>query len=155
MKTIQKFIVALLLVTAGTAQAQVSINVNIGKAPDWGPAGYTEVRYYYLPAMEMYYDINTANYIYLSNGAWVHATVLPAPYRTVNLYNTYKVVLTDYRGNTPYVYYKTHKVKYPKNYNPGHQKTVGVPPGHAKKAIAGHGVKVKGHGGKGHGKGKH
>lgn len=163
MKTMQKFIVALLLVAAGTAQAQVTVNVNIGKAPDWGPAGYTEVRYYYMPAIEVYYDINTANYIYASNGAWVRATVLPATYKNVNLYTTYKVVLTDYKGATPYVYYKKHKVKYPKNYNPGHQKTIGTPPGHAKKAVAkapGNGgksaKKSNGNGnGKGHGNGKH
>jgi hypothetical protein len=153
MKTIQKCIVALLLVVAGTAKAQVSVNVNIGASPSWGPVGYTDVRYYYMPEMGIYYDINTANYIYPNRGTWVRARVLPAPYRTVNLYNTYKVVLTDYRGNAPYIYYKTHKVKYPKYYHPRHQKTIGVPPDHAKKMVAGHRHgKAKGHGhhGKGH-----
>ena len=60
-----------------------------------------------------------------------------------------------------HVFTTNHKANYPKGYNPGHQKTNGMPPGLAKKASGGAshgngGGKNKGNGkGKGHGNGKH
>lgn len=154
------FLTVIILFACGQVQAQVSVNVNIGTPPPWGPAGYAEVRYYYLPDIAVYYDVSTTEYIYLRNGSWVRATILPVAYRTYDLYNGYKVVLTNYRGVTPYVYYKTHKVKYPKGYRPGPQRTIGLPPGQAKKARLvsspgrGNAVVVKQKGGHGKGKGK-
>lgn len=164
MNTVKHFLLGLLFFTGALTHAQVSVNVNIGTPPAWGPAGYTDVRYYYLPDIQAYYDINTTQYIYINNGAWIRAAALPPVYRNYNLYNGYKVVLTDYRDATPYVYYKTHKVKYPKGYKGAPQKSIGVPPGLAKKGVthapgnshkAGKaGSKHKGNG-NGHGKGKH
>ncbi len=157
MNATKKILLGLLLLTGVVSQAQVSVNVNIGSPPAWGPVGYTDVRYYYLPDIATYYDVSDRQYIYVNNGNWVRASVLPPAYRTYNLYNGYKVVLNDYRGATPYVYYKEHKVKYPKGYHPKHQKTIGLPPGQAKKLAAGgpgNGPKHKHKGGPGHGKGK-
>jgi hypothetical protein len=138
MKTLKNITICLLLITAAQASAQVSINVNIGTAPAWGPVGYTDVRYYYLPDVAMYYDINRSEYIYLNNGGWVRTAVVPVAYSNYNFYNGYKVVLTDYRGGTPYRYYKSHRVKYPRGYHPVAQRTIGVPPGHYRSARAAH-----------------
>ena len=135
MKIKNFLLLGLLLFTCGIAEAQVSVNVNVGTPPPWGPAGYTEARYYYLPDIETYYDVNKSQYIYINNGKWVRAAMLPVAYRRYDLYRGYKVVVTDYRGATPHVYYKKHKVKYPKGYKGKPQKTIGVPPGHAKKAV--------------------
>lgn len=162
MKTLKQLLIALVFCTFGAAQAQVQINVNVGTPPAWGPAGYTDVRYYYLPDIHTYYDVNNGQYIYLTNGKWMRATTLPVAYRRYNLYNGYKVVLTDYRGTTPYILYKTHKVKYPKGYKGKPQKTIGVPPGQAKKMVGNKSantkvVKAKSNSpakAKGHGKGK-
>lgn len=169
MKTLKLLMAVLLFVAAGQTKAQVSVNVNIGSPPAWGPVGYTDVRYYYLPDIGIYYDVAQAEYIYPNNSGWVRTTVVPVAYRQYNFYNGYKVVLNDYNGATPYVYYKTHKVKYPKGYHPSTQRTVGLPPGQAKKARVvntsrgdvvvvqkGNNGKAKGHGhGNGKGKGKH
>lgn len=172
MKALQLALLGLLLVTAGVSRAQVTVNVNLGSPPAWGPAGYTDVRYYYIPDVESYYDVGTREYIYIKKGKWVRATALPVVYKSYNLYNGYKVVVTDYKGATPYIYYKTHKVKYPKGYKGKFQKTNGLPPGQAKKMVSrsgnnkvvvksnGNGNKGKGGGngngkGNGHGKGKH
>ncbi len=162
MKTIRLFVVTVLLMAAGHANAQLSVNVNIGNPPAWGPAGYTEVRYYYLPDISMYYDVSTSEYIYARNGAWVRTTVVPVRYRNYDFYNGYKVVLNDYRGGTPYVYYKTHHNKYPRGYHPGPQATYGPRPvvvNHVHNTVV---VKERGHGhggghghGRGHGHGKH
>ena len=105
-----------LLLAAGSviskpAAAQVSVNINIGSQPTWGPVGYDYVEYYYLPDIETYYYVPKRQFVYLSNGRWVFVTSLPARYRSYNLYNGYKVVINEPR---PYLKFKTHKVTYAK-----------------------------------------
>lgn len=117
MKTIKIAIAGLFLLVANATQAQVSINVNIGTPPAWGPAGYAEMEYYYLPDIEAYYDVRASQFIYFGGGRWVRTTYLPRQYRNYDLYGGYKVVLNDYHGRTPYVYFDRHRVKYYKGYH--------------------------------------
>ena len=100
--------------------AQVSVSVNISSQPLWGPVGYSHVEYYYLPQYEVYYSVPRAQFVYLDGGNWIFASTLPPRFGTVNVYNTYKVVINQ---PTPYLYYKTHKVKYAK-YKGGSYKQV-------------------------------
>lgn len=116
MKTIKLFIIGLLFITMSSTYAQVSVNINIGAPPVWGPVGYDKVEYYYLPDIQTYYDIRLSQYIYFGNGKWIRANNLPSRCRNYDLYNGYKVVLTDYHGHSPYQHYNTHKVKYYKGY---------------------------------------
>ena len=125
MKTIKLAIAGLFLLVANATQAQVSINVNIGNPPAWGPAGYSEMEYYYLPDIEAYYDVRASQFIYYGRGKWVRTTYLPRQYRNYDLYGGYKVVLNDYHGRTPYVYFDRHKGKYHKGYHGKPQKTYG------------------------------
>jgi hypothetical protein len=81
------------------ANAQVSLNINIGSQPNWGPAGYNHVDYYYLPDVDSYYNVSTQQYVYQVNRQWVFRKTLPARYSGYNLYNGYKVVM-----NTPKPY---------------------------------------------------
>ncbi|UUC44652.1 hypothetical protein [Flavobacterium cerinum] len=110
-----KIVMLGILLSVSAMNAQVSVNVNIGTPPAWGPVGYTDVRYYYLPDIEMYYDINTAMFIYFSDGGWVRTAYLPRRYRHYDLYGAYKVCLHDY-GPNPYLYYKSHRIKYYRGY---------------------------------------
>lgn len=139
--------VIVILLLAGTIKAQVTVNINVGTPPPWGPVGYTEVRYYYLPAVEAYYDVHTAMFIYYSRGAWLHRHELPGRYRNYDLYHGYKMVMHDYRGDTPYIHFKEHKVKYNKSYKSSPQRTIGEKPGNGKpksdKAKDGKGKKGK------------
>ena len=57
MKKLKLIAVGIVLLVSSSIQAQVSLSVNIGTAPSWGPAGYSNVDYYYLPDIEAYYDI--------------------------------------------------------------------------------------------------
>lgn len=129
MKAFKLFAFGLFLLLAGSAQGQVSINVHLGTPPQWGPEGYSEARYYYLPDVESYYDVRASRFIYFNGRTWVHRTSLPARYRNYDLYNGYKVVMTDYRGNRPYSYFRTHKVKYARGYRGHEQRSIGVRPG--------------------------
>ena len=42
---------------AGKAEAQVRININIDMQPAWGPSGYDYAEYYYIPEINIYYDV--------------------------------------------------------------------------------------------------
>ncbi|WP_026727672.1 hypothetical protein [Flavobacterium denitrificans] len=156
MKSFKFLATGILFFAVYFSNAQVNVNVNIGTPPAWGPVGYTDVRYYYLPDLETYYDINTANYIYINKGKWTRAKYLPTAYRNYDLYNEYKVVLTDYRGNSPYDNFKTHKVKYAKGYKGKPQQTIGSKPGKGNnKQGKDNGNHGHGNNGNGKGNGKH
>ncbi|MFG4003033.1 hypothetical protein B0A67_18325 [Flavobacterium aquidurense] len=124
---------ALILLMSVFAHAQVSINVNIGTPPSWGPQGYDESRYYYLPDIDTYYDVSQKQFIYDNNGRWIRASRLPSQYRQYDLYGGYKVVLSDYRGDAPYGYHKKHRAEYPKGYHGKPQKNRGNKPDKAYK----------------------
>lgn len=121
MKTLKLIALALIFFASTANYAQVSVSVNIGTPPQWGPVGYSQVQYYYLPDVQAYYDIRTTQFIYFGNGAWIRSSYLPRQYRNYDLYSGYKVVLTDYHGTTPYSNFKNHKAKYYKGYNKGYQ----------------------------------
>jgi len=112
MKTIKLLVLAMILAIAGSAQGQLSVNVNIGTRPAWGPRGYDNARYYYLPDVEAYYDMNTAMFIYISGNTWIRRSYLPARYHDYNLYRGRKVVMNNYHGNSPYYNHKVYKAKY-------------------------------------------
>src|SRR5215510_5895430 len=101
----KKIVLGLLVATAciihKPASAQVSVNVNIGSQPVWGPVGYDYVDYYYLPDINTYYYVPARQFIYLSNGRWIFSTSLPSRYRNYDLYRGYKVVINQQR---PYLY---------------------------------------------------
>lgn len=121
MKILKLFVFGLLFITS--TQAQVSVNVNLGTPPVWAPANAVASQYYYLPDVDMYYDVPAQRFLYVKNGKWVRAERLPARYSGYNLRSGTVVYLTDYRGTTPYVFHKNHKVKYVgKHYHPKKQK---------------------------------
>lgn len=128
------------------SSAQVSVNVNIGSQPLWGPVGYDHVDYYYLPDVESYYYVPKKQFVYLDNGRWSFSSSLPSRYRGYDLYNGYKVVINSrdaYRNfdndRVRYAKYKKVKgqkaIKYSNDHRyyevKGHPK--GMPPGQAKK----------------------
>src|SRR3970282_2790796 len=125
MKTLKLIALGVILFASTTIHAQVSVNLNLGSPPAWGPAGYSNVDYYYLPDVQAYYDIRATQFIYLNGGTWTRSRNLPGQYRNYNLYNGYKVVLNDYHGSRPYSNFKNHKVKYYKGYKGKPQKSIG------------------------------
>jgi len=129
MKTIKLLIILIVIMFAAPAQSQVSISLNIGTPPRWGPAGYNDAEYYYLPDVESYYDVRTSMFIYNSGGIWVHRNYLPGRYRNYDLYGGYKVVMSDYHGNRPYDHFNEHRMKYKKGYHDHSQKNIGERPG--------------------------
>lgn len=122
MKVLKLIAVGVILLVSSSIHAQISVNVNIGTPPAWGPVGYANVEYYYLPDVEAYYDIRATQFIYFGGGKWTRSRYLPGHYRNYDLYNGYKVVLNDYHGSRPYTHYHDHKRKYYKGYKGKPQK---------------------------------
>ena len=154
MKANKLLLLGVLLFLSGTLHSQIAVSVNIGSPPAWGPAGYTEARYYYLPDLEAYYDVRNSMFIYNAGGAWVHRKYLPKQYRSYDLFGGYKVVMTDYHGNTPYTFFPEYRVKYAKGYSGQPQRNNGERAGNGNsKARSGYKVKSQGNA-RGSGNGK-
>ncbi|MDH5827174.1 hypothetical protein ACFX5U_06680 [Sphingobacterium sp. SG20118] len=77
------------------AEAQVNVSINIGNQPTWGPVGYDYARYYYIPEINVYYDVVNRRYTHYQGRRWITSRNLPGRYRNFNFYNTYKVVVND------------------------------------------------------------
>lgn len=112
----KRHLTGLILFISFAAIAQAPVSVSVGSSPSWGPAGYHE-RYYYLPDVEAYYDTQSSVFIYQGKRKWVKSNYLPRRFRTYDLYKGHKVVMTDYRGETPYDTFKEYKRRYKIGYN--------------------------------------
>lgn len=102
-------VLGLFSLAAQPAQAQVSVNVNIGTQPQWGPRGYDHVDYYYLPEIESYYYVPSRQFVYLSGNRWIHSRRLPSRYRNYDLYGGRKVVINSPR---PWLQHRDYRTRY-------------------------------------------
>jgi hypothetical protein len=64
MKPLKLAIAGVAIIFSGLLSAQVA--VTIGTPPPWGPAEAPGIRFYYLPDIQMYFDVNTGEYVYFS-----------------------------------------------------------------------------------------
>ncbi|MGF1924959.1 MAG: hypothetical protein ACQUHE_12335, partial [Bacteroidia bacterium] len=109
----KKFILMAIVASATAisqpAQAQVSLQINIGSQPSWGPRGYDYVNYYYLPDVESYYHVPSRQFVYLERNKWVHRRTLPSRYRSYNLHQGRKIVVNQAR---PYLQHQVYHSSY-------------------------------------------
>ncbi len=96
-------------VSQADAQVSLSVSVNVASQPSWGPSGYDNVNYYYMPDIETYYYVPKHQFIYLNGGNWVFATTLPPRYHSYDLYRGYKVVINDPQ---PYMHHDHYRDRY-------------------------------------------
>ena len=74
-------------------EAQVYVNFNIDIQPAWGPSGYEYAEFYYIPEVNIYYDVVQRLYYYPSGNRWICSSYLPVSYSYYDFYSLYKVVL--------------------------------------------------------------
>ena len=96
MKKTLLMMIFLAMIGASQLNAQnIQININLDRQPAWGPSGYDYAQYYYIPDLNIYYDVMNALFYYLQGGEWVPNRYLPDRYRRYDLYSLYKIVIND------------------------------------------------------------
>ena len=81
------------MVNINNTEAQVHVSINIDIQPAWGPSGYNYAEYYYIPEINVYYDVVNQMYYYNNRGRWISCLFLPVAYSYYDFYSLYKVVL--------------------------------------------------------------
>lgn len=99
------------LVMYQQSKAQVSITINTGSQPAWGPVGYDYVDYYYMPDIDAYYYVPQQQFIYRETNNWVFARALPPRLKWYDPYHGYKVVIN---APKPYLQHNVYRLKYKK-----------------------------------------
>ena len=74
-------------------EAQMHVSINIDVQPAWGPSGYNYVEYYYIPEINVYFDVINRMFYYPNRGRWISALFLPVAYSYYDFYSLYKIVL--------------------------------------------------------------
>ncbi len=82
--------------------------------PQWAPPYYSGARYYYLPDLELYYDLSSREYIFLMDGRWNFSPYVPAMYRNYDLNNCFSIVMNVdvYKPWLHHQYYVSHYPRY-------------------------------------------
>lgn len=99
---------ALFMVFSAAAQTQDE-RTNIERQPDWGPTGYPLAEFYYIPALDVYYDVERAEFRIEENGRWLAYKSLPERLGDSDLYACYKVVMN---GAEPWRNHRNHTFVY-------------------------------------------
>jgi hypothetical protein len=91
-------------------------NANV-VVPAWAPPydGAQFVKYYYLPDIDVYYDVWNHEFVYLQDGSWMFASSLPQMYGGFDLYNSFIVVL-DHSVYEPWMHHHYYVSHYPRYY---------------------------------------
>ncbi|MDR2917068.1 MAG: hypothetical protein LBV74_19930 [Tannerella sp.] len=81
------------MVNINKAEAQVHVSINIDLQPAWGPSGYNYAEFYYIPEINVYYDVVNQLFYYPNRGRWISSIFLLVAYSYYDFYSLYKVVL--------------------------------------------------------------
>jgi len=83
--------------------------------PQWAPPYFPGVRYYYLPDIETYYDINSQEFVYLDNGQWIFSRECPFLNTGFDLNNSFAIAL-DINVFQPWMHHHYYVSHYPRYY---------------------------------------
>ena len=109
MRNILVLIIVFCLASTLNAQVSFGLSINLNSQPAWGPTGYDYAEFYYLPDIEVYYNVSQRRYYYNQGGRWRYSSNLPYRYRSFDLYNSYKVVVNE---RTPWRNHNNYRDKY-------------------------------------------
>lgn len=83
--------------------------------PAWAPPYYSGARYYYFPDIEVYYDLQNEDYVYLNNGQWLFSPSFPTMYSNYDVYSGFIVTL-NLKVNQPWFHHQYYVAHYPRYY---------------------------------------
>jgi hypothetical protein len=99
----KKTLLLLLLTLYSFSQEKVELKLD--------PVTNCELRYFYFPNLQAYYDSKTETYLYILNGEIIESTEKPKIGYSV--YNGYHVQITDYDGDDIFNCLEKHKKLHP------------------------------------------
>lgn len=117
MKRIAFLVLGLIIFTTQFAFAQVSLDTIFIKTKKKTTVVFEQVRYYYFPNLQAYFDTTQKQYLYYQDSTWVTSETLPPITRGYSFRNGLYVMIKDYFGETPYSLYDLHKKLYPPDYS--------------------------------------
>jgi len=109
MRKMLVLVVAFFIASTLSAQISFGVSFNLNSQPAWGPTGYDYVENYYLPDIDVYYNVSTRRYYYNSGDRWRYSFNLPSRYRNYDIYNSYKVVVNE---RSPWRNHNSYRDKY-------------------------------------------
>lgn len=83
--------------------------------PRWAPPYYEGVRYYYIPDIEIYFDLSRHEFIYLQDGRWFSSPYLPQFYAGFDLDNCFSIALSI-NVFKPWMHHQYYISHYPRYY---------------------------------------
>jgi hypothetical protein len=103
------------LFTSYNAEAQVNVNVNLGRPVVQESWYASDKNYYYLPEQGVYYNVQRRAYIFPENGQWLYANRLPSRYGNYTYRSSQYVRISE---PSPFKRDDVYRQKYYKGNNP-------------------------------------
>lgn len=104
--------IVLILFLIHSSYSQKSIK-KVESPPLIDPISNCQLRYYYYPNLEAYFDTQKNIYFYKENSEWVEGDEIPEGYRGYSLYNRVFVYINDYDDDIVTQFIDIHKKKFP------------------------------------------
>jgi len=117
MKTITFLTMAMLIFSAQYAGSQTSVAGGDEDMKETGINNVVEMRYYYYPNLQTYYDTQRGLYISCQKGNWITSKFLDLNSHGYSLKNGSYKKIEGYDGDEPYTLLAEHKLQYPADYS--------------------------------------
>ncbi len=117
MKKIALLTMGILLFSSEYAQSQIKLGTANECLQERGINNIVEMRYYYYPNLQTYYDTQKGLYISCQKGNWVTSEFLDVNSHGYCLKNGNYKKIKGYSGDEPYTLLKEHKTQYPADYS--------------------------------------
>ncbi|MBS7786685.1 hypothetical protein KIH23_05205 [Flavobacterium sp. CYK-55] len=110
----KRFVLTLLIVIIFTHLSQAQSEAKqTSTAPLVDPVTNCQLRYYYFPNIEAYFDTQKRFYYFKQDGDWITADEIPEGYRGYSIYNKVNIFINDYDDEDPCQFIELHRKKYP------------------------------------------
>lgn len=117
MKTITFLTMGMLIFSSQYTVAQIKLDASNDQLQAVAVNSLVEMRYYYYPNLETYFDTQKGLYLSCEKGKWVSSEFLNLNNRGYSLKNGNFKMLQGYAGDEPYTLIKEHKLQFPPDYS--------------------------------------
>jgi hypothetical protein len=94
MKALRIFLTGITLFLISAINAQDTAIANTCTLPEWNSVAKADVRYFYLPELGIFYDVNSTMFIYNNGKGWIHQATLPEKNSGYDLFCCQKIMIT-------------------------------------------------------------